>query len=127
MSMLSIRSQFAVHLREARTRAGMSRRTLAALSGVNERSIINYENGINEPPITQAAKLAQALEIRLDDLVGGNALRAPVVATRTPHELLAESIRLQQQVLRTISEQKAPSEETGRPHDGTAHKATSEL
>ena len=89
-------SNFPRHLRAAREAAGLSRRQLALLSGVNERSIVNYELGVNEPPLGQAARLAYALNSSLDALVDG--FFSPA-AGDDARDLLAESIRLQQAAL----------------------------
>lgn len=52
---------FAHSLREARLRAGLSRRELAQASGVSESTIRLYENGTREPRLGTAVKLAHSL------------------------------------------------------------------
>lgn len=97
------RTEFARHLRAAREALGLSRRQLALLSGVNERSIVNYELGVNEPPLGQAARLAHALNSSLDALVDGSFQPAPGDDAR---DLLSESIRLQQAALLHLDDQR---------------------
>ncbi len=95
---------FPERLRTERELRGLSRRDLALLSGVNERSIINYENAVNDPPLTQAARLARALEISVDDLLDPDGLTIASFGRPNPRELLEESMRLQQLALMHLGE-----------------------
>ena len=66
---------------------------------MNERSIINYENAVNDPPLTQAARLAKALEITVDDLLDPDGITIASFGRPDPRELIEESLRLQQLAL----------------------------
>ena len=66
---LDVRQSFATNLRTIREARGLSRFALSVQSGVNDRSIFNYEHGVNEPPISQAFRLAQALNVSLEQLL----------------------------------------------------------
>lgn len=67
------RKCFAMNLRTTREARGLSRFALSVQSGVNDRSIFNYEHGVNEPTISQAFRLAQALNVSLEQLLGVSA------------------------------------------------------
>jgi len=58
--------------REARKRQGLSRRTLAERSGISERQIaaIEYAEVPEGPRLSTVLRLAAALELSLDSLVG---------------------------------------------------------
>lgn len=96
---------FARSLRKERERRGLTRRELALSSGVSERSLANYENAINEPPLGQAAKLADALGLTINDML---AEREPTASTPAldAREMLTESIRLQQTALNQLADQR---------------------
>ncbi len=53
-----------------RARKGLSRRGLAELSGVNEHTISELERGIRNPRDTTWARLAEALGLELEELLG---------------------------------------------------------
>lgn len=58
------------NLRFLRKRKNLTQKELAELSGVSCNSIINYENGRRtDPPISQVLKIANALEVDLDDIL----------------------------------------------------------
>lgn len=56
-------------LRKAREKKGLSQRELAELVGVSHVSIYNYEQGNHTPRITHLKWLAQALDIKLEELI----------------------------------------------------------
>lgn len=60
----------AIRIREAREAAGLSRVDLAARSGVGARTIEAYEQGRAEPTVRRAQKIAAALGLSLDRLLG---------------------------------------------------------
>jgi len=64
-----------MELREIRRGRGYTQTKLSELSGVSQGKISEYENGMTTPRIDAAVKLAAALEITLDELVGAQ-LRA---------------------------------------------------
>ena len=59
-------------LREARENAGLSRKQLGELAGVNYRSIEHYEQGnrdINLGKVNIVKALAQALNLKIEDIL----------------------------------------------------------
>lgn len=96
---------FARALREERTTRGLSRRQLAAISGVSERALINYENAVNEPPLGQAAKLAASLGLTIDEMLAGSNRGKPAPTAGDARDLLEESIRLQQIALVSLDDE----------------------
>ncbi len=56
-----------VGLRVARKRAGIGLERCARFSGVSIRDIVRYERGRTVPGITNAARLARVLGIRVND------------------------------------------------------------
>lgn len=57
-------------LREIRKLKGMTQATLSAFTGVNRVSIAKYETGKTEPSLKTAEKLALALGVTVDELIG---------------------------------------------------------
>jgi transcriptional regulator with XRE-family HTH domain len=60
------------NLREMRELQGLTQKELADVSGVSLRSVAGYEGGASVRPNT-ARKLAKALDVKVADLVGGDA------------------------------------------------------
>ena len=58
------------NLREIRKRMGMTQEMLSAFTGVNRVSIAKYETGKTEPSLKTAEKLANALGVTVDELIG---------------------------------------------------------
>ena len=59
-----------MELKLIRKDRGYTQKKLSELSGVSQGKISEYENGMTTPRIDAAAKLASALGITLDELVG---------------------------------------------------------
>lgn len=59
-------------IKELRKVAGLSQKALAKATNVNRVSISRYETGERVPTLNVAAKIAQALDCKIDDLVSGN-------------------------------------------------------
>lgn len=59
-------------IKELRKVAGLSQKDLAKATNVNRVSISRYETGERVPTLNVAAKIAQALDCKIDDLVSGN-------------------------------------------------------
>ena len=57
---------FAARLRQLRIERGLSPTQLGAIVGVSTRTISRWESGDGEPGISQAARIARALEVSLD-------------------------------------------------------------
>jgi transcriptional regulator with XRE-family HTH domain len=74
------------NLRELRELHGLTQKELADVSGVSLRSVAGYEGGAHVRPNT-ARKLAQALNLEVADLVGGDSypkVQAPPSYTQLP-------------------------------------------
>nr|MBR4279809.1 helix-turn-helix transcriptional regulator [Clostridia bacterium] len=56
-------------IKTARLRVGMSQEDLAVASGVSRISIVRYESGERVPDIKTAARIANALGCKVDDLI----------------------------------------------------------
>lgn len=57
-------------IRELRTEKGYTMSRLAIIIGVSDAAISNWENGINEPKANYIVKLANALDVSTDYLLG---------------------------------------------------------
>lgn len=57
-------------LQEIRKLKGLTQQDLAKLSGITQQSISKYERGIRSPESESLKKLALALEVSADDLLG---------------------------------------------------------
>lgn len=61
----------AERIKAARINAGVSQAGLAKNAGIQQSMISRYESGETEPTITSLLKLAEALGVKVDDLLGG--------------------------------------------------------
>ncbi len=61
---------FCEQLKAIRIEKGLSQPELAQLVGVSKGMISFWENGVNEPTITNLIKLAQIFEVSTDYLLG---------------------------------------------------------
>jgi transcriptional regulator with XRE-family HTH domain len=64
-------------LKALREAAGLTQARLARRSGVPLGSVRGYEQGVRTPGLDQAAKLARALGVSLDELAGLPRATAP--------------------------------------------------
>lgn len=78
-------SDFAKNLRIYRKRKGYSQQELARKLHYGYTAISGYENGRNEPSIDDLMKLAEALEVTIENLIG--------VKPRNVEEKLISSFR----------------------------------
>ena len=62
-----------MNLREIRKRKGLSQGRLAELSHVHRVSISLYESGKKKPNVDSLKRLANALEVSTDELLGESA------------------------------------------------------
>ena len=69
-------STFAERLRAAREKAGISGKDLAATLGIKYTSYMGYENQNREPKQETLVKIAAALNITTDELLGVSARKA---------------------------------------------------
>lgn len=67
-------------IREARKRAGMNQEQLAELARLNRVTIAKYESGKVEPGAQALSRIADALEVTVDELLG----RSPSDETPKP-------------------------------------------
>ena len=63
-------SDFAKNLRKFRKRKGYSQKKLAETLHYVYTAIANYESGRNEPSFDDLLRLAQILDVTLDELIG---------------------------------------------------------
>lgn len=56
-------------IKKLREAAGLSQEALATAAGVTRVSIARYESGDRVPPLTIAARIARALNCKVDDLI----------------------------------------------------------
>ncbi len=74
-------------VRQVRARRGMSRRILAAASGISERYLAQLEGGKANPTVMVLGAVASAMHMAIDDLVD------PVAAPSSDYLLLRERLR----------------------------------
>lgn len=65
-----MKNQFAERLRELRTEAEMSQAQLAKLLGVVQHTVSNWENKVRQPDFDMLMKIATALDVSTDYLLG---------------------------------------------------------
>jgi transcriptional regulator with XRE-family HTH domain len=62
---------FAENLRRRRKELGLSQEQLGARANIQMADISRYESGSRDPRITTVARLAEALDISIADLIDG--------------------------------------------------------
>lgn len=62
-----------LHLRTARQNANLSQFDVSKRTGINNKSISNWENGVAFPSILNAITLAKLYGVTVDELIGANA------------------------------------------------------
>ena len=115
--------QFGHQLRELRKSRGWTLAELADKVGVQGSMVGNYERGVHYPPIPTLVKLARALDVSLDRLLGEDENRGGEIQDRGLHQLFLEADRadfakqgLVKQVLASLLHGAAA---TGRGRTGT--------
>jgi transcriptional regulator with XRE-family HTH domain len=63
-------------LREARLKAGLSQRGLAARMGVPQSVVCRWETGVREPRVRAAVRLSEALGVSVNELWPGEQVSA---------------------------------------------------
>lgn len=63
-------NKFASRLKELRINRGMKQSELAEHLLVDQRTISNWENGVNQPNIDTLAAIAKCLDVSTDYLLG---------------------------------------------------------
>lgn len=64
---------FPTRLKELRQQAGMTQQSLATAAGLSISAVREYEQGLKEPVLSNAARLAAALGCTVDDLLTNSA------------------------------------------------------
>lgn len=92
-------STIAERLRKARERKNLRQTQVKAQTGINNKTLSGYENGVSEPDLDTLKRLAELYEVTVDWLTG-------MTESRTPPGGGAEDIDKQiLQELRRISEE----------------------
>ncbi|ELB2267501.1 helix-turn-helix transcriptional regulator [Vibrio parahaemolyticus] len=60
---------FGTKLKRLRTERNMRQELVAKAAGISTRTYMDYENGKNEPKVSTAKKIAEALEVPLSELL----------------------------------------------------------
>lgn len=73
-------------LRHLRAAKGLSQRALAEAAELTRMSIVNYENGNSVPSVVIAGRLADALGVTVDELLGGDPIETAIrrIVARAP-------------------------------------------
>src|SRR5262245_20960869 len=72
-----LRASLARALKQARAGRGITQRTLAAKAAIGEKYLSRIERGLATPSVLVVLKLAQALDVRLEELLAFPAAPAP--------------------------------------------------
>lgn len=67
--MADIRARFGTHLRQVRTKRGISQEKLGEIAGLHRTFVSMVERGERNVTIATVEKIAQALECRMADLM----------------------------------------------------------
>lgn len=86
--------RFGRQLRALRKARGWTQAELAAKIGTEQSIVCNYERGAHYPPIPTLMKLAQALEVSLDRLLGAEQRKIDEIQDRRLHQLFLEVDRM---------------------------------
>lgn len=60
-----------IRMEEMRSRRGLTLVQLEELTGIDSSTLSRYENGKQDPSVTRGLKVARALGVSVEDLVGG--------------------------------------------------------
>jgi transcriptional regulator with XRE-family HTH domain len=82
--------EFGGRLKAKREERGFTLEELAERAGMHSGRLSEYESGRHTPQLEKAAKLAEVLEVPLDELVG---LKAPAVRDDVRNPRLRASVR----------------------------------
>src|SRR5438876_11211332 len=81
----AILAEVGSRLKRARTHRGVTLTELAAKTGISKSTLSRLESGQRKPSLELLLPLAEAHQVRLDELVGApDELRPAVGATRSP-------------------------------------------
>ena len=103
---------FRENLKQELLYSGMTKKEIAAISGVNKRAIDTYvRTNSSMPPADAAVKIAKALGVTVEYLVTGEVLPGPKEVNRLFRNILNLSKRDQKLITLLVN---AMSEKTGR-------------
>ena len=87
---------FAKRLRELRQEKKLSQVDLGALLGYGYTAISNYENGRNEPSLSDFIRICEVLEVSADYILGLSDIRRPcaIVERSEVIQLYNQAVRL---------------------------------
>jgi transcriptional regulator with XRE-family HTH domain len=96
---------FAERLRREREKAGMSLAQLSQATGISKPYLVKLENESGNPSLDLLARLAEALDITVADLVGGPRFQVDDDALDVPPILraFADDARLSSAEVRTLA------------------------
>jgi transcriptional regulator with XRE-family HTH domain len=63
-------TEFGEQLRNVRKEKGLTQAQLAKISGISRRMIVHYETHVKMPPLSKVKKLAEAIGVSADELIG---------------------------------------------------------
>lgn len=72
---------FSANLKSYRLAACCTQKEMAVFLGITERGYRNYEIGAREPSLSDLVKIADKLQVSLDDLVGRTFPQNPLMDT----------------------------------------------
>jgi transcriptional regulator with XRE-family HTH domain len=93
----------------ARQRAGLTQAELAEATGVTDETISRIERGRYEPAVSTLFRLAEALEVSLDDLAGDReraGVRPRGGSTRPPGSAIVRRLRARIETLTPAAQRK---------------------
>lgn len=85
--------RFGQHLRELRKSRGWTQADLAESVGIDRSMVGNYERGAHYPPVPTLIKLAEALQVSLDRLLGVEQRKIEDIQDRRLYALFLEADR----------------------------------
>lgn len=74
-----IKTEFGKNLKEIRKKQGLLQKELGQMAGISTRMIAHYENWAGCPPIEKILKLADALNISIDSMLGRKKIKSSEV------------------------------------------------
>ena len=77
----ALRASLARALKQTRAARGLTQRSLAAKAAIGEKYLSRIERGLATPSVLVVYKLAQALDVRLEELLALPAVPAPLHAS----------------------------------------------
>lgn len=94
------------NIRAERERAGLSLSQLAAATGISKAHLVRLEKGGGNPSLEILARIAEALEVTVADLVGSPKLTfSPATDQQVPASLkaFADEVKLSSDEVRTLA------------------------